>query len=359
MNLFSSFGKLGLKNRSVMAPMTRYACDKDGLPTRKLAEYYVRRAKNDVALIIIESAAINNTHALGYKNGLQFHTKEHMDAWKPIVRDIQSHGAKVWLQLFHSGRLTVPEITGDKTLSSSAIAPLGSESFWRPKRNDEVVHFQTGTPFLVPTEVDSNQIKSLISEFTQSCLLAQEAGFDGVELHGAHGYLLHQFSHLHCNQRLDEFGAHNFEFVRQCVSQCREAVGTDFTLSYRLSVHMVDNSFVRHDPNELNFSKLVKILDGAGIDVFHASELSSRHPVFGSNLTFHEIIRGSSNKPLIVCGRVSDLDMANHLIISGEADLVAFGRLLISNPNLIELLRSEREHAIRKFDYKSDMIEVF
>tara|TARA_B110000459_G_scaffold196919_1_gene239635 strand:- start:5384 stop:6463 length:1080 start_codon:yes stop_codon:yes gene_type:complete len=359
MSLFSAFDELGLKNRCVMAPMTRCACDEDGLPTPNLADYYVRRAKNDVALIIIESAAINNTHAMGYKNGLQFYTKEHMEAWKPIVRDIQSHGAKVWLQIFHAGRLTVPEITGGKSLSSSAIAPLGSESFWRPKKNDEIVHFQTETPFLVPTEVDSNQIKSLIYEFTQSCLLAQKAGFDGVELHGAHGYLLHQFSHLHCNQRLDEFGAQNFEFARQCVLQCREAVGPEFTLSYRLSVHMVDNSFVRHDPNELDFSELVKVLEGAGIDVFHASELSSRHPVFGGDLTLHEIIRASSSKPIIVCGRVSDLDTANQLIVSGEADLVAFGRLFISNPNLMELLRTEKEYELRKFNYTSDMDEVF
>ena len=169
-NLFSEYPTLKSRNRIVMAPMTRCSCTDDGLPTPELAKYYINRAKNGVGLIIIEASSINAYDALGYLNGSQFHSSDHVNAWKPIVKKIHEHGAKVWIQLYHAGRLTVSSIAKRSALAPSAIAPFNTESFWRPKVDGKIVHFQTNTEFEKPEELTHEQIYSIIEQFNYEIL---------------------------------------------------------------------------------------------------------------------------------------------------------------------------------------------
>ena len=162
--LFDSFPKLNLKNRIVMAPMTRYACLMDGSPSPALCDYYIRRAENGVGLIIVESAAVNPTHAMGYQNGAQFFNELHHNTWRQVIDGIHDEGAKVWIQLFHAGRLTVPEIAGQTPLAPSAIEPLNGESFWRPVIDGKAIHFQTRTPYIKPQEISLQQIEQVIEK---------------------------------------------------------------------------------------------------------------------------------------------------------------------------------------------------
>jgi len=358
MSLFTPYRKLGLKNRAVLAPMTRYSCSELGLPTAKLAEYYVDKAKGGVGLIVVESCAINDAEAVGYVNGARFHSERHSDAWKPILKKINDAGAKVWVQLFHAGRLTVKEVAGFPPVSASALPPDKGLSFWRPDIDGEVCHFQTKTPFQVPRELSTKEIKTVIKQFAKACAFAEKAGFDGAELHGAHGYLLHQFAHRSTNIREDGYGASgDFRFIKELVIACREAVSKSFLLSYRLSVHMVDNSYVRYDKADYNIPALVKILDQCGIDVFHSSEIRAGAPVFGAELSLNEIIRTATNKPLIVCGGINSEEEANDLL-ENNADLVAFGRSLISNPALINNWENDRGQEIVKFSYSKHMQDL-
>ena len=117
-----------------------------GIPQKKLL-IITKRAKNDVGLIIVESSAINNNDAMGYLNGAQFYSKEHSLNWKPLVDEIHNQNAKVWIQLFHAGRLTVKEVTKTKVLAPSSIKPHDLRSFWRPEQDGEIIHFQTKTKF--------------------------------------------------------------------------------------------------------------------------------------------------------------------------------------------------------------------
>ena len=350
--------QLGLRNRIVMAPMTRYSCRADGLPTKDVGLYYTRRAQNGVGLIIVESAAVNAKDSLAYKNGLQFHSKEHCRAWKPIVSEIQSYGAKVWLQLFHPGRLTVPEITGGQTLSASSLAAHPNPSHWQPEKEGRIVHFQTNTVFQNPEAMDHGQINVLAKQFAASCALAQEAGFDGVEIHGAHGYLLHQFVSTATNQRNDEFCAQNFEFSKIVVDRCRKIVGSEYPISYRLSVHMVDEKFMRYDPEIIDFQRFVGSLEECGVTVFHSSEISTTHSVFGGDKPFHEILSQATKRPLIVCGGISTSDTANKLLEKKGVELVAFGRPFITNPDLVNLLNNKNEQKVIRFDYNRHMQEL-
>jgi 2,4-dienoyl-CoA reductase-like NADH-dependent reductase (Old Yellow Enzyme family) len=356
-DLFSPFETLHLRNRIVMAPMTRCACTAEGLPTPELADYYVRRAQNGVGLVIVESAAINSSDAMGYLNGCQFHSEKHVEAWRPIIDRIHEAGAKVWLQLYHAGRLTVPAIVGGKALAPSAIAPFPGESFWRPKVENQIVHFQTRTPFEVPEKMSCDQIKKTRDEFAQATRLAESAGFDGVELHGAHGYLLHSFCHTVANQRDDEYGpSPNFKFSTDVVAACRAA--SSITLSYRLSLHMVDLTFVRYAEDELNYPLLVKILDQSGIDVFHCSELEAGADMMGEKRSLTALVASLTDKPVISCGRLANAEKANRVLQNG-ADLVAFGRSLIANPELVKSLRSPAEYPVAAFHYDTHFAKVY
>ncbi len=148
--LFQPYDRFKIKNRAAMAPMTRYDSNNEGVPSESLSDYYIRRAKNNVGLIIVESAAVNNADAMGYKGGLQFHNRKHLKAWVKTIDKIHHEGCKVIIQLFHAGRLTVPEITKGKVVAPSAINAFNSPSFWRPAIDGEVVHFQTKTPYPGP-----------------------------------------------------------------------------------------------------------------------------------------------------------------------------------------------------------------
>ena len=358
MDLFSTFPDLNLKNRAVMAPMTRYSCSKNGNPTEKMINYYVKRAKSDVGLIILESCAVNDKEAMGYLNGAQFHSYEHALNWKPLVNQIKTHGAKVWIQLFHAGRLTVEEVTKAKVVAPSAIKPYDSESFWRPRLNGDIVHFQTKTNFGVPSKLSKKGIKEIIKQFANSCNLSEKAGFDGVELHGAHGYLLHQFCHNELNKRTDEYNAKDFKFIKELIKSCREATSPMFKISYRLSLHLVDNSYIRYSKDNLDYGKLIKILDKEGVDVFHISEINSGSNAFGSDYPLHEIARKHTKKPIITCGRIDNLEKANKLLKKGNVDLVAIGRALISNPDLISQFKKKQKMKFKKFNYNRDIEEI-
>lgn len=353
MDLFSAYPLLGLNNRSVMAPMTRCTFSNDGLPDASVENYYVERAKQGVGLIIIEGAAINAKESLGYQNGAQFHQQKHCEAWKKCVDQIHQAGSKVWIQLYHAGRLTTPSIAQGAPLAPSPLAPEEAESFWRPKMNGQIVHQQSKTPFVTPEEISISQIDTIIEQFSSACLLAEQAGFDGVELHAAHGYLIHGFQDASTNKRQDSFGTSidSFPFSEKLVQACRKTLSSHTELAYRVSLHRVDNPFVRYDKADLNFTLLAKRLSPLGVDFFHCSQLEAGTPLFGSKKGLPALIREGCTTPIILCGAIRSLEQANTLLNTEKIDLIAFGRLLMSNPDLLTLLRDNHEDRLIPFDH--------
>jgi 2,4-dienoyl-CoA reductase-like NADH-dependent reductase (Old Yellow Enzyme family) len=343
-----------------MAPLTRFGCSVQGNPTSELADYYVRRADNDAGLIIVESCAINSSDAMGYRNGAQFHSQIHADAWSKIVDQVHSCGAKIWVQLFHSGRLTVPEISNGIPLAPSSIKPGDYPSYWRPKVNGAIVNFQTLTPYVSPKEMSLDDIENVIADFENAVSLAESCGFDGVEIHGAHGYLVHSFLSRISNARSDIYGLTNgHKFLETLVRRCRAILTKSTVLSFRCSVHMVDNPLIRFSSDETEFHHIIPLLDKAGIDVFHSSEIDANKPLFGSKQTLHQIIRSNTSKPIIICGSIRSLEEANDLIKSDNNILIAFGRNFISNPNLVRLLKDGQQDKIVKFEYNKHLNVIF
>jgi len=143
------------------------------------------------------------------------------------------------------------------------------------------------------------------------------------------------------------------------VASCRKVIQPKTILSFRCSVHMVDNPLIRFSMNEINFDKIINILNRGGIDVFHSSQIDSKRPLFGSNLTLHQIIRSNTTKPIIICGGIQTLKDANTILETDPNALIAFGRNFISNPDLVRLLQTERETEIIKFDYSKHINNIF
>jgi len=344
LKLTQPYDKLGFKNRMVMAPMTRCKCDDEGLPSKELGDYYIERAKAGVGLIIIESCSVNDTDARGYRHGCQLNNKEHAQAWKLIVDEIHTYGTRVWVQIFHAGRLTVPQISDAEPMAPSAIRPEGSPSFWRPEENGQIVHFQTKTPFVEPKKMELDDIERVLSDFEYSCRLAVDAGFDGVEIHGAHGYLVHEFCSKFANKRDDEYGlSKGFLFATELVARCKKELSDDMQLSYRLSTHMIDNNYLRMSDVELQ--ELIPLLEQNGVDVFHSSELMLGEMAFRSNCSLGEAIRALTSKPLIGCGRVSSLLEGENIINTKCYDMIAYARALIIDKK-VPICANEK-----RFDY--------
>ena len=347
--IFKTDKFFNLKNKIVFPPMTRCLCTNKGLPTKKLLNYYINRAKNNYGLIIIESAAINNNNALAYKNGLQFHNLQHLEKWSKILKKLKSYNCKVIIQLYHAGRLTVKELTRKKVVSLSSIKPENQVSFWRRLSGKKIVHFQTKSEFKKPVKLKINEIKKIEQSFISSIKLAIQAGFDGVELHGAHGYLLHSFLDGRINKRSDIYNYKDLLLFKNILSKSKKYLSNKI-FSFRISLHRLDNSFVKYESNFFDIKKIIKKLDKYGINVFHSSEIKAGRNLFGSKKSLTQLIRGSTKKPIIVCGSIKSHKQISLLIKQG-ANLFAFGRSAFANKKFTRELKSKLEFK-NNFYYK-------
>jgi 2,4-dienoyl-CoA reductase-like NADH-dependent reductase (Old Yellow Enzyme family) len=347
--IFSKYLKFNLKNRIVIPPMTRCLCTKKGFPTKKLEKYYINRAKNNYGLIIIESAAINDNNAKGYINGLQFHNLKHVKKWKVILKKMKKYNCKVIIQLYHAGRLTVEEIVKQKVVSPSRIEPEKQISFWRRQKGKDIVHFQTKSKFVKPNKLKIWEIKKIEESFVNSIKYAKLAGFDGVELHGAHGYLLHSFLDGRINIRSDVYNFRKLNLFKNIITKSKKYM-INKIFCFRLSLHRVDNFYSRYDKKYFNLKKIVKSLDSYGINLFHSSEIKAGSKMLGANKSLTEIIRENTKKPIISCGDISNLEQIKTLNKQGT-NLFAFGRSSISNNNFVGMLKKSLQFK-NNFTYK-------
>jgi 2,4-dienoyl-CoA reductase-like NADH-dependent reductase (Old Yellow Enzyme family) len=185
-------GKFVLKNRVVLSALTRVRCELDGIPTDLVAEYYLQRA--GAGLMLTESAAIS-VRGSGFPGQGNIYNKEQAEGWRKVINGVHSKGAKIILQVFHAGRVTHPTFNG------------GLES-WAPSaiQNREKIQALGGADYPEPKAVTKEDINTLKAEYEASFILAKEAGFDGIQLHGAFGYLIDEFLRSFTNRRTDEYG---------------------------------------------------------------------------------------------------------------------------------------------------------
>ena len=318
-------GPFTLRNRIVMAPMTRNRAENEGrIPIDIMATYYAQRAS--AGLIISEGSQVSR-QGVGYLNTPGIHSKEQVEGWKNVTRAVHEKGGRIFLQLWHVGRVSHPDFF-DGALPV-APSPINPET-------------EVYTPFglkktVVPRELSSTEVRAVVQDFVRGARNAVEAGFDGVEIHGANGYLIEQFLRDSANHRKDEYGGsieNRSRFLMEIVEGVGQAVGRE-RVGVRLSPANIWNIPADSDTKAL-YGAVIDQLSGFGLAYLHLREKAfdvSGIPNMVINVT--EFFRPRF-KGVLMTNTGFDRESGNRVIASGVADLVAFGVPFIANPDLVE-----------------------
>lgn len=315
MNLFDPFTLKGLelKNRVVMPPMCQYSVTKkDGIPNEWHDVHYTSRAIGGAGLIIIEMTDVEPDGRIT-DNDLGLWSDEAIPAFQRIIDACHQYGAKVGIQIGHAGRKAQD---AEVPVAPSAI-PFNSE-------------------FKTPRELTTDEVKEMVEKFRMSVRRAVKAGFDVIEIHGAHGYLIHQFHSPLTNKRTDEYGKDLTKFGREVVEAVKSEIPSDMPLLMRISAaEYVDGGY--GIDYAIQFSKEYQ---KAGVDFFHVST-GGEGPIGsggkpgihgGYQVPYARKLKRALHVPVIAVGNLDDPILANSVIGNGDADLVAVGRGMLRNP---------------------------
>lgn len=323
--LFQSFqlGGLSLPNRIVMAPMTRGRAGVERQPNALMGEYYAQRA---AAGLIVSEATTISPQANGWNESPGVYTDEMERGWEQVVEAIHAAGGRIFLQLWHMGRASHSAFhNGALPVAPSAV-----------KLGGDYIHTPVGKqPYETPRALETEEVVATVEDYRRAAERAKRAGFDGVEVHGANGYLIDEFLQSKTNQRTDQYGgsvANRYRFLEEVVTAVASVWPAD-RIGVRLSPNGVFNDMGSPDFRE-QFSYAAEQLNGFGLAYLHVMDgLAFGFHELGDPMTladFPKLFHG----PLIGnCGY--EQDAAEAAIASGDADLIAFGRPFISNPDLV------------------------
>ncbi|PSL48247.1 N-ethylmaleimide reductase [Chitinophaga niastensis] len=317
---------LTLNNKVVMAPMSRRRAI-NGIPGEHMATYYGQRA---TAGLIIAENAIVSANGMGYSRLPGIYNDEQIAGWKKTTTAVHNNGGKIFLQLVHSGRIGHPLNLpgGGPLVAPSAVVANGTVS------TPEGV-----LPMTVPVALSTVEVKEMIQLHLQAVKNALTAGFDGIEIHAAHGFLAEQFMHPHSNQRTDEYGG-NIEnrtrFLLEVIAGSVAIAGAD-RVGVRFSPFATLNDLPAYEEEIATHMYLIPKLNNMGIRYIHLSDQSSNGDI-PIPKDYISLLRKQFKNWLILSGGF-DADTAEKTLQRNEADLIAFGRPFISNPDLVERFR--------------------
>jgi 2,4-dienoyl-CoA reductase-like NADH-dependent reductase (Old Yellow Enzyme family) len=319
-----TIGDIELPNRIIMAPLTRArAVGGDRVPNALMAEYYVQRAS--AGLILSEATSVV-AQGVGYADTPGIWSDQQVEGWKGVTSAVHAAGGRIFLQLWHVGRISDPELLGGEApVAPSAIAAKGHVSLLRPERD-----------YTVPRALATEEIAGVVAAFRKGAENAKLAGFDGVEIHGANGYLLDQFLQDSTNQRTDNYGGpveNRARLMLEITDACIEVWGAG-----RVGMHLAP----RRDSHDMGDS------DPAATFSYVARQLKQRGIAF---ICAREAVGDDSLGPLLkkefggvyIANEQLTRDSAEQLLSSGKADAVAFGKLFIANPDLPRRLQMNAE----------------
>lgn len=315
-------GRYHLPNRVIMAPMTRSRADDAGVPGGLTATYYAQRAE---AGLIITEGVFPSALGKGYVNTPGIETDEQVAAWQKITEAVHAKGGHIFMQLMHSGRISHPLLLPDgaQPVAPSAIKPAGQT--WTKEGPKD---------FVIPHALTIDEIKVVVEVYRQGTRRALEAGFDGVELHGASGYLPEQFLSSGSNQRTDEYGGsiqRRSHFILEVVEAMVDEVGSD-RVGIKLSPEMNFNDITDDTPQE-TYAYLVEHLCEFKLAYLHVA-------LFGSETDYHTLLKPLFNGAYLIGGGLNKTS-AEALLDEHKADATVFGSSFLANPDLVERFRQD------------------
>jgi 2,4-dienoyl-CoA reductase-like NADH-dependent reductase (Old Yellow Enzyme family) len=338
-------GTIELKNRFAVAPMSRVSAAPDGTPTDQMADYYRDFARGGFGLVITEGTYTDTAHSQGYLNQPGLASDAHVKAWRRVTDAVHAEGAPVVAQLMHAGALSQGNSYGVGTIAPSAIQPRG----------EMLEEYGGSGPWPTPREMANDEIDSVVRGFVDAAVRAEAAGFDGVEIHAANGYLLDQFLTVYTNTRGDMFGgsvANRIRLTGRVVADVRERLGTGVLVGVRLSQTKVNDFTYRWPGGGPDAEIIFAALTEAGADYLHiASEgrdfIDTARLPDGRTIT--AVAREVSGLPVMANGGMHDLRQAADVLNGGHADLVSLGRGALANPDLPARLVAGEE--LNQFDH--------
>ncbi|MFZ0529406.1 MAG: FAD-dependent oxidoreductase [Propionicimonas sp.] len=313
-------GKLELKNRMAVAPMVTCYCDDDGMPTEQYLAYHEARAKGGFGLIITEDYAVDPAGRGFWCAGLW--KDEQVAPHRELTERVHAAGAKIFAQIYHCGRQTASALIGTQPVAPSALpCPVMGE---------------------VPRPLAREEIHTIVGQFGDTALRAKQAGFDGVEVHGAHGYLIAEFLSAYSNKRTDEYGGplgNRMRFPKEIIADIRAKCGPDFPVSFRISA----DEYVIGGRDVSETVVVCRALEAAGVDLLHISAGTYETawaiiPPLGRPYAwladFSAQVKQAVTIPVQVVGRIKDPDTAESILEAGKADLISFARASLADPDL-------------------------
>jgi 2,4-dienoyl-CoA reductase-like NADH-dependent reductase (Old Yellow Enzyme family) len=339
MQLFETLeiSNIKLKNRVGLAPMTRTSATEDGLATEQMANYYAKFAKGGFGLIITEGTYPDEQYSQGYTDQPGIANDKQVEAWRKVISSIHSNGAKIFCQIMHAGALSQGNRYKNETIGPSAVKPKG-----------EQLGFYGGSgEFSVPKEMTTEDIKEVVQSFANAAKRAKQAGYDGIEIHGANGYILDQFLTDYTNHRTDQYGGSTENRVRllvEVLQAVREEVGSEYPVGIRISQGKV-NDYEHKWANDENDANIIfSSLSQAGTDFIHVTEYDALNPAFEENgPTLAALAKQYGKVPVIANGKLHEPEKAEEIIQKGEADVITIGTGGLANPDWVIKVKNNEQ----------------
>jgi N-ethylmaleimide reductase len=361
--LFSpvTLGPLTLRNRIAMAPLTRQMADADGTPTDEMAAYYARRARGGLGLVITEGTYEQDAfQSRAYLSQPGIANARHVAGWAKVCDAVHDNGAKIIIQLMHGGRVCDPRtLNGQPGVSASDTQSGGWTLYTDNDYEKQIRNIKGDWPLVTfppARALTVEEIHAVADGFADGARRAIEAGADGVEVHGANGYLLWQFITPKTNLRTDDFGGsaeNNTRFARLIGEKIRAAIGPDKLIVLRLSQDGVDD-FTGAWPGGTDYARAVgEALKGSAYDALHWASfnyLDNRDP--NDPTPMPTVLKQASGLPIITNGGIADGPQSEAALTSGAADMVAIGRPLFAQPDWPYIVRSGVDYPWLPFDRK-------
>ncbi|MDY6879463.1 MAG: hypothetical protein V2J25_18095 [Desulfatiglans sp.] len=343
--LFSPFQskKLSLKNRLGVAPMTRMSSPGNSIPREDVLDFLVRRAKNGAAIVYTEGICTDYESAQGYPGQARMLTERQISAWRPVVKAIQDEGAIAIMQIFHCGRVAWEEINpANRVVAPSALSP---------KQKNPL----TGQPYPVPDAMSLFDIDHVIGGFVETARGAFAAGFNGVEIHGAHGYLVSQFLSSYSNQRTDDYGGsveNRYRFSHEIIQAISNITPEDRLLLFRISNWGIADMEVSLFGSREEYQEIIRLLSQEPIDAISVSTYQYYDEAFGTPNNMARLTRECTELPIMICGSIYDRASAEDAL--RDADIVLSAKSMLLNPDWVKDLKANRS-LIR---YKSEQADI-
>ncbi|KFC75312.1 NADH:flavin oxidoreductase/NADH oxidase [Bosea sp. LC85] len=313
-------GKLALSNRLVVAPMTRVSATVDGRATEGMASYYRSFAEGGFGLIVTEGIYTDKVFSQGYQYQPGLADAEQVEAWRQVVSTVHDAGGRIVAQLMHAGGLAQGNIHRDHTIGPSALRPKG----------EQMAFYRGNGPYRIPRAMSEADIGEAVAGFASAAALAGEAGFDGVEIHGANGYLLDQFLTEGINLRQDRYGgsiAGRLQLLVEVSEAVRSAVGADHVVGLRISQAKVNDFLHKRIGGGREAEAMFGALGTLPLDYIHTTEFEAWRPAFGDDgPSLAALARTHARLPVLANGSLHDPQRAAAMIEGDEADFVSLGR---------------------------------